>query len=169
MSVTDILLGKNPNQLGIYDAQLHSLQILDDPVENDDAVNLAYFNIHDIVPFIEFAGVVNIPPPSTGIAGNVYILESQIVHDPPIPGEPYFRTDYWNCAMAGFRNTFSTIISGALGNTQGCNPVEMTSPLGDGSTVWGIHYKRTYDGGTLGVDSIKAMLVLKSVFIPYNP
>jgi len=168
MSVSDILLGKDPNQLGIYDAQLHSLQVLNAPVDNDDVVNLAYFNIHDIVPFIELPTVLGAVPVNQN-AGNEYIFQTTAVHNPPFPGDPYYRTDIWECGMAGFLNTFSGTFDGQPANTQACNPVPVASPLGDGTSVWAIHYKRTYDGGTKGTDSVKAMMVLKDVFQPYIP
>jgi len=97
MSVQTILLNKDSNQRGIYDAQLHSCQVYKTPVDPTDAVPLSY-TVGPSPPLQPFEAVVVV-----GIQGDIPDINYSTFVTRASDGYVYTQKD-WNCTVVGFQN-----------------------------------------------------------------
>jgi len=95
MSLQNILLNTNPNQQGLYDAQLHSCQIYKTPVLPTDAVPLDYSLATPPLPPFDAVYVVGLQgiDPTTNYK---YRVTQQ--------GGYIYPQSEWNCMVVGFQN-----------------------------------------------------------------
>jgi len=167
MSLQNALLGESTNEQGLYDAQVHSLQIYKEPTLPTDVVNLASFDTIQLPPFIEYVNINNLVPDYNQVDnGNTYPLISNYGVNHPlygvIPNLPYFDTNYWVAGGIGFSNTGQDAFF-SYSNSQFYQPVVVD--IG-GVFVFAMNYNRTYElgiQGSVGTDDIWAQVVLKSV------